>query len=211
MEQDFVVVAATAAPFVELILILHSHLFLIWFGKFFEVLYTGSWFFWIKKIKTHLLSISFILGYISMALFDPCAPWGKLKTFVVIASVGLVSQLFYLSVGFKLHLWLLEPLVYLVPCLLLVELIFVDKHPSTWSTHSKIKDGEPASHAIQCGTYRLLKSLSFEFKNISSYHVRMGTGADTIHQLCFYPVKRSNACTRLCGDTGAHNWQLLRI
>lgn len=54
-------------------------------------------------------------------------------------------------------------------------------------------------------------TLSLVFKNISSYHVQMCTGADTIHQLCFYPVKRFNACTRLCEDTGAHNWQLLSI
>jgi len=29
-------------------------------------------------------------------------------------------------------------------------------------------------------------------KSISSYHVQMGTGIDTIHQLCFYPLERSN-------------------
>lgn len=48
-----------------------------------------------------------------MALFDSYAPWEKVKAFVVIGSVGLTPQLFYLSVGFKLHLCLLEPLVYL--------------------------------------------------------------------------------------------------
>ena len=39
-----------------------------------------------------------------MVLFDPYVPWEKLKAFVVIATVGLMSQLFYPSVGFKLHL-----------------------------------------------------------------------------------------------------------
>jgi len=55
-------------------------------------------------------------------------PHVKVKAFVVTGSVGLRLQLFYLSVGFKLHLCLLEPLVCLSTLSDAVKLL-VNTHP----------------------------------------------------------------------------------